>query len=159
MSVRLPKPVDVSNIVAGLIGKDPGLTLTKVPLKPNPKSPAVFAEFLNTNGEIAVVLVSDVEFASRVGAALAMMPANMADNSIKAGKVEPGLLENYYEIANVLTAAFSVSETRLILRHLFEDPGKLPAAGQAIVKQPGARLDLEANIPGYGKGKLALLAA
>jgi hypothetical protein len=159
VATRLPKAPDVSRIVAGLIGKDPAIVACKTQFKPAPNAPVLVGEYLTPEKALVVLLVCDLEFAARSGAALTMMPQNVVEGSIRSGKMDPGLMENYYEIANVLTAAFAAVETRLVLRTVFEDAAKLPEEAQAILKKPKSRLDMEANIVGYGKGKLTLLAA
>ena len=47
--------------------------------------------------------VADLPLAATVGAALAMMPAAVAEDAVKQGTLEEGLADNWHEVANILT--------------------------------------------------------
>lgn len=156
--VKLPGPDELGKIIGGLIGSAPKVSKAKSPLRALPSAPLLASEFMTPDGDLAAYLVVDMEFACRSGAALTLIPSNVADENISKPDREHEVFDNYREIANVLTAAFSVSDTRLILRDSFGGSEALPDKIKTLTRKAKTRLDLQVEIPGYGPGKLTLLA-
>lgn len=102
--------------------------------------------------ELGVVAV-DLNFAARSGAALSMVPADVAAEQIRAGALDEILRENFAEVLNVLSRAFVAEDNgRVALKAAVFPPQPLPepAPGQ----KGGA--SFEVDIAGYGAGVVSL---
>ena len=98
-------------------------------------------------------------FCSWSGAALALLPAGLAQDAIKSGKLDQALQDNFAEVANVLTATFREFGERVILGKIqYGSAQLLPEDVRPCVAAP-RRLDLEVTITGYGVGRCGLLLA
>lgn len=127
------------------------------PLQPGRANPCIAADFNHPSGELAVVLLADVAFASCTGAALARMPIDQAQRAVGQGKLDATLMENYREVVNVLTALYRPYECRLVLGEVSADLPALSFEKKMFIRKPPSRFDCDLTIPDYGVGKLALL--
>lgn len=122
-------------------------------------SVALCAVYADDAGAPQVVGVADLGCAAYVGAALAMIPAPVAADSVKQKKLEDNLRENFAEVVNILAAVLnSATGKHLKLVAVFE-PGGVPPEAQAILKKPASRADFDVSVTGYGAGKLSFLSA
>jgi len=156
--LTIPTTQGASTFLAGLIGRATPAKKVKVEWA-REKGWLSFSEFRHPTGELAALFVADLPFCSWSGAALALLPPGLAQDAIKAGKLEQALQENFAEVANVLTATFREFGERVVLDKIYYGNAKLlPAEAQPLVAAP-RRLDLEVTITGYGAGRCGLLLA
>ncbi|HEX2670230.1 MAG TPA: hypothetical protein VHM25_05130 [Polyangiaceae bacterium] len=156
--LTIPTPQGASTLLAGLVGRATPAKKIKLDWT-REKGWLSFSEFRHPEGEIAALFVADLPFCSWSGAALALLPSGLAQDGIKAGKLEPALQDNFAEVANVLTATFREYGERVILGHTYYGSATLlPPELRSIVGAP-RRLDLEVTITGYGVGRCGLLLA
>lgn len=102
--------------------------------------------------ELVAVIASDLMFAHRSGAALAMIPSVTADEASEGPDEE--LMEVYQEVANVVSRVVNeASPTRLRL-----DPNMDHSveALEAIVVEGSVASSVSTEIDGYGDGKLGV---
>ena len=103
---------------------------------------------------------ADLAFAAYTGAALAMIPADAAEERIKAGALDQDLEENFAEVLNVLTRVFIVPDThRVALIGAISPPNALPATIEGAAAASVKRADFELDLDGYGRGYLTLWGA
>lgn len=97
----------------------------------------------------------DVAFAAYSAAAFALIPAAVAKDSVKDGRLEDSLEEIYAEVLNVLSRAFADTEgERITLRDKVFPPAPIP---EFMAQRPaGGEIGLAVEIDGYGKGTLVL---
>jgi len=111
------------------------------------------ATFINPEDELVAICASDVPFASFSGAALAMIPPDVAKECVSDGKLSASLSENFHEIMN-LCSKLMLSETS---EHLRLDktyaPDELPE-GVIALESANTQCGFEIDIPRYGKGTL-----
>jgi len=87
-----------------------------------------------------------------------MLPAGAAKDAIKTKKLEQAMLDNLYEVMNILSTLLMNEHTpHLKLATLYPDIGKLPADAKALLSAIKGRADFSVNVPRYGVGNLALL--
>jgi hypothetical protein len=156
MSLKaLPTADTVAKLVASLAGKN--VTAKSAPaLKQVPQGAAV-AVCVN-DAAVAAVIVADVAFAAAAGAALAMIPPTAAQDAVRAGTLPPNIADNFREIANIMCSLLTASGGRGVRLGDFA-VGSVPAAADAVLGGGGARVDLEVDVQGYGKGRLAIVSA
>jgi hypothetical protein len=118
------------------------------------------ATYVDASGKLAFVALTDMAFLAGVGAALAMIPPPVAAEAVKTGKPSPVLVENAFEVMNILSSLYNDPEGKgahVKIRTLVVVP-PIAADVAALLAKPLARLDLEMQLPGYANGKLTLLA-
>jgi hypothetical protein len=91
------------------------------------------------------------------GAAFSLVPADAADECLAVAELDEILVENFAEILNICSRLFEGGSGQRVTLNTIEYPGT-PAseASRAMLKDPVKRLDLEVDIAGYGKGRIAL---
>lgn len=156
MSLKaLPTADTVAKLVASLAGKN--VTAKPAPaLKQVPKGAAVAV--CVDEAAVVAVMVADVAFAAAAGAALAMIPPAAAQDAVRAGTLPPNVADNFREVTNIMCSLLTASGGRGVRLSDFA-VGSVPAAAQAVLSGGGARVHLEVEVQGYGKGQLAIVSA
>jgi hypothetical protein len=155
----LPASLTVRNLFEDLLGRDctvgPGDPLTADDLPT-----ATVAVYTDAQQQIYGVLGMQMSLAANVGAALGLVPAGAAEDSIAEKKLFPNLAENVFEMCNVLTSLLNREGGPHVKLYEVVYPGMpLPADARAHLLALGRRLDLMIEIARYGKGKLSLSLA
>jgi hypothetical protein len=151
----LPSADAVAKLVASLAGKN----VTAKPaaaLKQAPKGGAVVV--CVDEATVVAVILADVPFAAAAGAALAMIPPAAAQDAARAGSLPPNIADNFREVANIMCSLLTASGGRGVRMSEFA-VGAVPAAAEAVLAGGGARVDLEVDVQGYGKGQVAIISA
>ncbi len=152
-------PLPDINQVRDLLGMlfDGLAVKTGAKLDLTPKLSAYVAVYLTDGGTPAALVACDIAFAANSGAALSMLPPNIAKDAVKTQQLTDVMVGNLREVMNICT--------RLVLRenspHLRLDivcpVGNLPPAAAAIVAAPRGRIDFEIGLAKYGGGLIAVL--
>jgi hypothetical protein len=111
-----------------------------------------------TDGGIPVALCTcDIAFAANSGAALSLLPPNMAKESIKSKELTEVMLGNLGEVMNICTRLL-LKEGSPHLRLLQVCPVKeLSGPAAAIIGAAVGRVDFDIGLGKYGKGLIALM--
>ena len=139
---------NVADMLAGLLGRE----VLGAPSEGMQPHPATYRGLVTNENALMVVIGSDLEFAHRSGAALAMVPAASVED--KGDSPDSDLLEFYDEVANVLSRL--VNEAVSVRLRL--DPGmEHPAETLESIVAGGDRIvACQASIEGYGSGSLGI---
>jgi hypothetical protein len=155
----LPASLTVRNLFEDLLGRDcnvsPGdpLTADDLPL-------ATVAIYTDSAQQIFGVLGMQLALAANVGAALGLIPAGAAEDSIDEKKLFPNLAENVFELCNVLTSLLNKEGSPHVKLAEVVYPGMtLATDARAHLLALGRRLDLTIEVTRYGKGKFSLSLA
>jgi hypothetical protein len=159
MPASFPVPIqeDIRDLLVDLLGR--GTAVDKVPtLELEEDAPALIAEYVTDEGATGALCIVDGALAVRAGAALCMVPANVAEESVKRDEMPDHLVENFREIVNILARLLNSSRTaHLRLADVHPLPGELPAGVSSLRDRPEFRRDFAVHIDGYGQGRLSLL--
>lgn len=156
----LPLGEDVQTLLVDLLGRAVDVEDGRDFVGPDGAGAAVVADYVTDEGRVAALALLDPELASRSGAALLMVPAAVADESVAAGELTPMLLENLHEIVNVMARLLNGERSPHVrLRSLQTLPGDLSHDAVALLAAPEARRAFDVVIDGYGPGRLELLVA
>jgi len=156
MAIPLPDAVQVRDLLGLLFD---GLTVKPAAkLDLSPKSGGYYALYVTDAGAPAAICGCDLAFAANGGAALSMLPPNVAKDAAKAKALTDVMEANLREVMNICT--------RLMLQdgspHLRLDQvyaaGAAPAAAAAIAGAAKRRADFEIGLGKYGSGMLSVLA-
>lgn len=153
----LPKVQEMGQLLKDLLGRAVNVKDSRTPLSTGPGFKGVVAELLNADGATSAILVVDLAFACHSAAAMTMMPPSASADALKAGILTDTLLENYFEVANVLTALYRPYGKRMIRGRMFangEKPAPPVASFMAGHKQ---HFYADVEVTGYGSGRVALL--
>jgi hypothetical protein len=119
--------------------------------------PLIVGRYLDDDGEIAALVVSDLEFAAFSGAALAMIPKVVAAEAVKAAELGDTLFDNFREVVNVFSSLLNAPTTpHLVLKALDRHPEETEDVAE-LMDAPRRRRDFDVTIEGYGSGVLAVL--
>ena len=116
------------------------------------------ATYVDATGAVAFVALTDLPLVASMGAALAMIPPAMAQESIKSGKAGPMLVENAYEILNVAASLFNDEDGSTHVKVTKLDFAPLAADIATRVRTSKHRIDLDVEVPGYPNGKVSFVA-
>ncbi len=151
----LPSSKDVGTLLSQLLGRTVKVdwSTTAVPLK----APCVVGVYVTDEGATAALSVFDVALACHLGAALSLMPAAVANESVRKGVLVDTLADNLHEVANVMASLFNHDGAAHIkLREVIAAPKVVPPMLPATMGHAVARLDLNLGVQGYGAGTLVL---
>lgn len=155
--MKLPNVGAVEHLLVDLLARPVRCSaLTKAA----PLPPGLYATFRDDRGAIRALAFSDRPFVALTGAALALIPRGAADDAIRKGVIPPNLLENHAEIVNIASALLNQLNPHadhVRLGAILDQPSALPPEARAMLAKPAARLDLTAEIPGYGSGRFSFL--
>jgi hypothetical protein len=154
----LPPAELVGRLIAGLVGRS--VTVDKVP-PPNLDltQPMTVAAYIRDTGMLSVVAVSDLALTAQLGAALAMMPAGVANEAIEKGALPDDLVENHREIVNVAARLFNRANLPHVkLRDVDVTPTTLPGDVSSLLNRYTERLAMEIETEGYGTGRMWMFA-
>jgi len=120
----------------------------------------VVALYVDGANRLAAVLGLELSLAAYAGAALGLLPAGGAQDSIDEKKLSPMLAENVGELCNVLTGLLNKDGGARLKLHQVLLPGdQVPADAQAYLLALGRRLDLRVEVARYGAGRLSVALA
>ena len=155
----LPASLAVRSLFEDLLGRDCSVGPGE-PLTANDLATATVAIYTDNAQQIYGVLGMDLSLAANVGAALGLLPAGAAEDSVEEKTLFPNLAENVFELCNVLTSLLNREGGPHIKLHQVVYPGMaLPADARAHLLALGRRLDLAIEVNRYGKGRLSLSLA
>lgn len=157
MSLKaLPTADAVAKLITSLAGKNVTAKIGPA-AKQIPKGAAV-AVCVDEMPHAVAVILADVPFAAAAGAALAMIPPSAAQDAVRAGGLPPNIADNFREVANIMCSLLTASGGRGVRLAEFSVTG-VPPAADAVLGAAGARLDLEVDVQGYGKGQLSIISS
>jgi len=159
MAYPMPTAVIVQNLIADLLDKKIAVQKCEpLEIKPLPVVAVAAYEADKDDNKLAALCICNMEFASRIAAALTMIPENIATESIKNGKLADVLDENFLEVMNVATTLFyNASSPHVKFKTLYFSNEELPREVLRLVRRPAGRIDLEINIERYGPGMISLM--
>lgn len=155
----IPVALTVRNLFEDLLGRD--VTVSPGgPMTANELPTAVIAVYTDTAQQLYAVLGMELTLAANAGAALGLLPAGAAEDSIEEKKLFPNLAENVFELCNVLTSLLNREGAPHVKMYQVIYPGmELPNDARAHLLALGKRLDLTIEVARYGKGKFSLSVA
>jgi hypothetical protein len=151
--MKLPTADAIARLVSDLLGKP--TTARAVAPTPVPRDGIVSA-IVDDEGALRAAVVVDRPLAAYAGAALALVPSGMADDALRSGAIPSALLDNYREVLNVVTNLLNtINPVHVRLGDSYTGPAApAPKDVATILASPKAKLDLELQIAGYGKGRI-----
>jgi hypothetical protein len=153
----MPTVQNTKTVLAGLLG-------TSMEIGPASggftEVPAAVAVYNDDSGAAVALIACDIKFASYMGAALAMIPPEVAAESVTAGVLHEDLAENLHEIMNIAARFFNYADksTHVSLSEMLVNGTPPPDSVMTLLANATQRMDLDADIPDYGSGRFTLIA-
>ena len=149
----------VRNLFEDLLGRDCNVSPGE-PMTADDLPGGTIAIYTDSQQQIYAVMGMQLELAANVGAALGLLPAGAAEDSIDDKKLADNLAENVFELFNVLTSLLNREGGPHVKLYQVVYPGMdLPNDARAHLLALGRRLDLMIEVSRYGKGKFSLSMA
>jgi hypothetical protein len=149
-----PKPA-LHTLLSGIYGR-------AVPIQPVPKfepsavKPCVIAVYADNQSLVVGMLVCSMMAAGYLAAGLSLLPRPVADESIKKGALDEGLLENFREVANICSTLFiEYVGSRVHLETVVTKAVAPPPEYKAFL-QSAVRTDVTIDVPNYGVGAVSI---
>lgn len=114
------------------------------------------ATFVDDEDKLVALCICDQQFTTYSGAALAMIPSNIADEMIAENDLSKTLSDNFYEVMNICSKLLMSDESE----HLRLDKTLVGAPGDeaiAALGEDAIKCGFEVDIPRYGKGIMSFL--
>ncbi len=116
------------------------------------------ATFLDPEDELVAICTCDRAFVAYSGAALSMIPANVANEMLAGGELTDAVEANFYEVMNICSKLMmSDSSAHLRLKDVVQ-PGASADEISALTES-GTAVGFDVEIPHYGKGALNFLVS
>lgn len=125
-------------------------------LDASPKSNCYFGVYVSDSDDVVSLCGCDMAFAANSGAALSMLPPNVAKDAAKDKELTPVMLANLHEVMNICTRLMLRDDTPHIRLRQLCALTALPPAAAAILGAPKGRVDFEVAIAKYGSGVLSV---
>jgi hypothetical protein len=139
-----------------LLNRD--VTAAKIaPFTISVSDPCVTATYLGDGGALIAVCVCDIELVANAGAALVLIPAPVAKDSVRSRKIDEGLAENFQEILNICASIVSSSDNhRTSLGKVFlTQAARTPEVTQ-FIKASRTQSAVKLSITGYEAGRMCI---
>ncbi len=159
MVAHYPVPIqeDIRDLLGDLLGRGVAVDKTEA-LVLEDDQPGLIASYVTAEDAVGALCVCDGPFAILVGAALVMVPANVAKEQLDAGTLDEQHVEFTHEVANILSRLLNTPRTpHLRLETLHQVPGDVPEPVTALLGAPEFRRDFVVTIEGYGEGRVSIL--
>jgi hypothetical protein len=157
--LMLPAPMEVRVLLTDLLGRDVEVSDGSA-WAPLPHEGAVVAEFVDDSLRLAAICMADLQFSAYAGASVGLLPAGGANDMIEENSLSPMVVENLYEVLNVMTSVFNKpNQPHVKITNMHGPGGPLPLDVKKVATRLTNRLDLKTTIAGYGTGRLALILA
>lgn len=114
------------------------------------------ATFIDDEDKLVAICACDKEFVAYSGAALSMIPADVANEMISGNSISEALVGNFYEVMNICSKLLMSDSSAHLRLDKTLDPG---AANDAVASLEAAaeKVAFSVNIPSYGSGTLTFL--
>lgn len=154
----LPTALDVRELLEGLVGRDVDVSTRARAVDPARGAGACVAEYVDGQMQLAALVVTDLELAAAAGSAIGLVPAKEVEASVRFKELSPAQVENFSEICNVVASLFNADGAPHLRFTTMHAPGAgLPGDVAQWVTAHVARLDLEVEVTGYGRGGLSVV--
>lgn len=155
---QLPTEATVKELLSTMVGSEVTVQYAAQPSLDTANVGAL-ARYVDDNGVLRALLACDLLVANALGAALALLPSDRVAQAVAAGEVPADIAENLHEVFNVGANLFNAPERpHLRLDQVLAAPA-VPPELMAELLAAADRLDLDIDVPGFGSGPFAVVAA
>ncbi len=148
----IPTPQTISSLLSMIFGED----LDVSDCEPPELSSLYIATFVNDDNQLVALCACDKSFVAYSGAALSMIPADVANEMIAGNAVTEAMVGNFYEVMNISSKLMMSDSSAHLRLDKTLDPEQSTEAIEAL--QESARIKgFGVKIPRYGEGILTFV--
>ncbi len=156
--IKDPKINSLHTLLSGIYGRGVPVDAT-AKFEPGPVKPCAAAIYVDNQDQPVGLMLCTLAAAAYLGAALSLLPKSVADDCVKKAALDPLLLENFQEVANICASMFTEHiGARAHLKSIVAKLTAPPPEFKAFL-QTALRTDVTLEIPGYGPGFASLRMA
>jgi hypothetical protein len=153
----VPSPYDVRSTLSGLLGREVGVLLTD-PYAAGLGETTTYAVYVDDRLRTRAVAVADLRFSAYAGAANALVPPKVAEESVARGVLEERLAENLHDLLGACAATLNGDRLPRVRLHAVYAAGSAPPSDVvSYASVPGRRLDLCVDVAHYGSGRFSMV--
>ncbi|MBO0901246.1 hypothetical protein J1G44_10370 [Cellulomonas sp. zg-ZUI199] len=154
----LPPAKEVRDLLADLLGREVEVRTGAAMVDPTQDGGALVGVYVDRLLSLRALCLMDLPAAAYVGAAIGLVPARVAQESVECELLGPGLEENAREVLNVLASLLNAEGAPHVRLDAVHAPREaLPHDVAPWVRAYVRRTDLEIDVVGYGRGGFSLL--
>ncbi len=154
----LPSAKAVRDLLEGLLGREVEVRTGGDQVDPSTDAGALVGVYVDRLLKLRALCLLDVPAAARIGAAIGLVPARVADESALGDFLDPGLEENAREVLNVFASLFNAPDAPHVrLDTVIAAREPLPRDVAPWVRAYVPRNDLVIDVAGYGPGGVSVL--
>jgi hypothetical protein len=154
--MALPPVKLIKDVLDGLLGRDVEIAPSD-PMATVDMVGGVLAAYVDDGNTLRAVAGWDLSAAAFVGAAVGLLPRGGAEDAVEERYVPENLQENLGEVSNVLASVFQIpGNPHLRLQTTYCPAASAPDQETQLLYALGQRIDLQLDVPGYGRGRLAV---
>jgi len=154
----VPSAFEVRELFEGLLGR--AVEWTADSHRVDPINGATVGTYIDDVGQVRAVVALDVPLTAWAGSAIALLPHNGAESTVKSGLVTSAQFDNVSEILNVAASMFNQQGcSHLRLETVYAPRETLPPEVAQYVLAPAGRLDGVLAIQGYNGGSVSVVVA
>ncbi len=157
----LPGPDEVEETLGMLVGKS--VTTKRIANPQTASFKGSVSIYTFDDESVGAAIFCEIGLTNSLGAAMMMIPAGAAEDATDEGEIPNNLLENFKEVANVLTAIMNDKRThakRVKLSKVLVAPDELNDDILPLLKSPARVASFDAFIPGgYPGGEIRFCLA
>ncbi len=158
LAEHLPDPEKLKQMIGELLEMETEVSQGKVLQLNTTEDPMVVAAYENDEDKVAGLCLCDVQAVNRLGAALSMIPVEVANKNIEAHQVTDEVMSNLNDLMDMISQFLKNPHLPgLKLKAILSSSETLSEGITALAKDPAARLDLEVKLQNYGPGYLSIL--
>jgi hypothetical protein len=149
----------IQKLFAGLLGRQVIVAPSK-PVVVLGSQPWVVGVYQDDDEGLAALALADVSLANYAGAALSLLPVNLAREATREGRVEAEMLDNFREILNVGASLFpEAGGAHVRIVDAIVEASAVNAVMTRLIRKPKSRVDALVDVEHYGKGRLSFVSA
>jgi len=158
VKIHVPEPLELGTSLSSLVGRTARVRDADTPHTYD--ETVHTARYLTRDNRLAALLQVDLPLAAHLGAALAMMPAAVAEDAIKQNSLDENLIDAYSEVANILAGLLCDDATPHVRwTDLETSTARLTEGDKTILEEPCQRIDLNIELDDCGSGRLTIYTA
>ncbi len=153
----IPTVPQVKELFGMLLGDDAGVAAGR-PMAMTVDSKQPNSTYIDDAGRLQAVLVCDMAFAAYSSSALTRIPVGGAQEALEEGTLSSMMMDNFNEVMNICVILVSGDTAPHVkLDKVNHDLGSVSEEVMTVISSPSERLDLDIDVPGYGKGQMSVL--
>jgi hypothetical protein len=151
----LPTVLATSQLLAGLINKPVQAHFGEGKALEKQAGGCFIGVYDDGKGNTEAAWFSDMPLSASLGAALTLLPKNMAQAAVTEKKLSQEMLDNLREVVNVSASVFTEKRVRLV--KLYGPLEKVPPEVTAFAQGKVKRQEMTIDVGSYFLGNLVLL--